>query len=157
MDLRPDLLPPPVSPARLHALCREIGRIAELVGDRGREAEAEAAVAAFNEATGHRYGPLDFAEYDAARGLEEFAREAARPAWPRVPDVTRAELVEIIRRAMADPASPDCDYYLLLLDTNVVHPHADDLLFHPPAGLVDGVASAEDLVDAMLSYRPISL
>ncbi|WP_409237002.1 hypothetical protein [Streptomyces sp. PA5.6] len=157
MDLRPELLPPPVSPERLEAMCREIRRIAELVGDGDSREEADAAVAAFNETTGHRYAPLDFVEYDAARDLEEFAREAARPAWPRVPDVTRDELVEIVRRLMADPASPDCGYYELLLDTNVAHPSAGDLIFHPPTGLGDGIATAEDLVDAMLGYRPISL
>ncbi|MFI7317699.1 hypothetical protein [Streptomyces venezuelae] len=157
MDLRPELQPPPVPPERLDALCREIRRIAELVSDGAGKAEADAAVAAFNEATGHRYDPLDFAEYDTCRDLEEFAREAARPAWPRVPDVTRDELVEIVRRVVADPASPDRDYYELLLDTNVVHPHASDLISHPPAGLEDGVATPEDVVDALLSYRPISL
>ncbi|MFK4067647.1 hypothetical protein [Streptomyces sp. NPDC029674] len=148
MDLRPELLPPPVPPRRLAALSREIERVAALVldGDGGE------AVTAFNAATGHRYGPLDFVEYEGWRSLEEFAREAARPAWPRVPDATRDELVEIVRRVLADPGSTDCEYYLLLLAANVPHPRARDLVL---AG--DGAGAAARVVDELLNYRAISL
>ncbi|MFE0629787.1 bacteriocin immunity protein [Streptomyces sp. NPDC058864] len=152
MDLRAELLPPPVTPERLAEVAREIERIAGLTGC--GEA-AEKAVAAFNERTGHDYRPSDFARYDASRGLEEFAREAARPARPRVADITREELVEIVRRVDADPAGEDTDYYLLLFDCNTPHPRACDLLFHPPAGLED--APPGRVVDAALAYRPIAL
>ncbi|MEU4094405.1 bacteriocin immunity protein [Streptomyces sp. NPDC026673] len=152
MDLRPELLPPPVDPERLTQVAREIERIADLAGSGG---PAEEAVAAFNERTGHTYLPSDFAWYHASRGLEEFAREAARPARPRVADVTREELVEIVRRITADPAGEDADYYLLLFDCNTLHPRACDLIFRPPAGLED--ASPGRIVDAALAYRPIAL
>ncbi|MEU1620652.1 bacteriocin immunity protein [Streptomyces sp. NPDC005722] len=152
MDLRAELLPPPVSPQRLAELAREIERVAHLAGS-GRPFDE--AVAAFNQRTGHAYLPSDFPWYDAARGLKEFAREAARPARPRVPDVTREELVEIVRRVTADPAGEDTDYYLLLFQSNTLHPRACDLVFHPPAGLED--ASPEQIVDAALAYRPIAL
>ncbi|MFF3160089.1 hypothetical protein [Streptomyces sp. NPDC057910] len=86
MDLRPELLPPSVSRQRLDALCAEVERIADLLETR-REAAGEAIVA-FNGMTGHDYEALDFAEYDGSRSLEEFAREAARPARPVVADIT---------------------------------------------------------------------
>jgi hypothetical protein len=151
VDLRPELLPPPVSPERLEELGLEIDRIADLVAVCPEEA-AEA-VRVFNEATGHDYGVLDFAEYWGARGVEEFAREAARPARPVVADITRDELVEVVRRVMA--ADPEIDHYLLLLGTNVLHPGVDSLIFHPPEALAE--ASAEQIVDEALKYRPIAL
>ncbi|MFJ5924522.1 bacteriocin immunity protein [Kitasatospora sp. NPDC092948] len=154
MDLRPELLPPPVSRERLAELCREIERIADLAM---KHPEAvDEAVAAFNAMTGHDYGALCFAEYDGSRSLEDFAREAARPARPQVSDITRDELVEVVRRLLEDPPDSDnSDYYLRLLEANVSHPRVSDLLFHPPAELRN--ASAERIVEAALRYRPIAL
>ncbi|MFJ8802849.1 hypothetical protein [Streptomyces sp. NPDC102487] len=151
MDLRPELLPPPVSRQRLGELCAEVERIADLLETR-REAAGEA-IEAFNAITGHDYVALDFAEYDGSRSLEEFAREAARPARPVVADVTRGELVEIVRRLLT--VSPESDYYLRLLEANVSHPGVSDLVFHPSDDLRG--ASAEQIVDEALKYRPIAL
>ncbi|MEV5011438.1 hypothetical protein [Streptomyces sp. NPDC055692] len=132
MDLRPELLPPPVSRQRLDELCAEVERIADLL--EARPEEADEAIAAFNAMTGHDYEALDFAEYYGSRSLEEFAREAARPARPVVADITRDELVEIVRRLLkADPESDD--YYLRLLEANVSHPGVSDLVFHPSDAL----------------------
>ncbi|MFJ9523660.1 hypothetical protein ACIRPK_36205 [Kitasatospora sp. NPDC101801] len=151
MDLRAELLPPSVSRQRLDELSREIERIAEvvLVGDESVDDE----IKAFNAKTGHDYVALNFAEYDSSRSLGEFALEAARPARPRIADVTTDELVEVVRRILA--GDPECDYYLRLLEANVPHPRVSDLIFHPPVELRDG--SAEQIVDEALSYRPIAL
>ncbi|MCM1976043.1 hypothetical protein [Streptomyces sp. G1] len=151
MDLRPELLPPPVSRQRLGELCAEVARIADLLAARP-EAAGEA-ITAFNAMTGHDYLALDFAEYDGSRSLEEFAREAARPARPVVAGITRDELAEIVRRLLT--ASPESDYYLRLLEANVSHPRVSDLVFHP-SGKLHG-ASAEQIVDEALKYRPIVL
>ncbi|MFD5124660.1 bacteriocin immunity protein [Streptomyces sp. NPDC058385] len=151
VDLRPELLPPPVSRQRLDELCSEIERIADLLASR-REAANEA-IAAFNAMTGHDYEALDFAEYDGSRNLEEFAREAARPARSVVSDLTREELVEIVRRLLT--ASPESDHYLRLLEMNVSHPRVSDLIFHPSDDLKD--ASAAEILDEALKYRPIVL
>jgi hypothetical protein len=72
---------------------------------------------------------------------------------PRVPGITRDELAEIVRRLQA--ADPETDYYLRLLEANVAHPGVSDLIYHPPAELRQ--ASAEQIVDTALSYRPIAL
>ncbi|KUL47041.1 hypothetical protein [Streptomyces regalis] len=151
VDLRPELLPAPVPQVRLRELISAIERIEHLLHC-GERATAQAAIAGFNEDTGHAYGAYDFLAYSGSRSVEEFAREAARPAYPRVPDITRDELVAIVRRVLE--FGPDDDYHLLLFETNVVHPAASGLIFHPPAGLED--ASAEQIVDAALAHRPIA-
>ncbi|MGW6718095.1 hypothetical protein [Streptomyces sp. NPDC054995] len=151
MDLRPELLPPPVSWQRLGEMCAEVDRIADLLAAHP-EAAGEA-ITAFNAMTGHDYVALDFAEYDGSRSLEEFAREAARPARPVVAGITRDELVEIVRRLLT--ASPESDYYLRLLEANVSHLRVSGLVFHP-SGNLQG-ASAEQIVDEALKYRPIAL
>jgi hypothetical protein len=152
VDLRPELLPAAVPGTRLRELCREIERIEGLL-ERGEQARALTAIGAFNEATGHGYQAYDFLAYSGSRSVEEFALEAARPARPRVPDITRDELIEIVRRALAP--GPDQDYYLLLFETNMKLPGALRLIHHPPAHLAD--ASAEQIVDAALAYRPVTL
>ncbi|WP_329319703.1 bacteriocin immunity protein [Streptomyces sp. NBC_01262] len=151
VDLRSELLPPPVSRQRLEELSCEIDRIADLVA--GRSEDADEAIRAFNTMTGHDYAALDFAEYYGSRSLAEFAKQAARPAHPRVADVTRDELVEVVRRILAD--DPDSDYYVQVLEANVSHPRVSDLVFHPSDDLQD--ASAEEIVDEALKYRPIAL
>lgn len=154
MDLRPELLPPTVDQGRIDEIGAEITRIADLV-HQGLRSDAETAMAVFNANAGRDYGIGDFLEYDGARSLEEFAREAARPAWPHVRDVTRSELVEIVRRLQAGDGDPDSDYFLLLLRANTPHPHVTDLIFYPPPELADADAAA--IVDAALAYHSIAL
>ncbi|MET8780194.1 hypothetical protein [Streptomyces sp. NPDC004589] len=151
MDLRAELTPPQVSRQRLDELCSEILHIADLV--LCGSGSADEGITAFNARTGHNYVALDFAEYDGSRNLVEFALEAARPALPRIADITTDELVEIVRRLLA--SAPESDYYLRLLEANVSHPRVSDLIFHPPAELLD--ASAEQIVDEALKYRLITL
>ncbi|MFG3496856.1 hypothetical protein [Streptomyces sp. NPDC047928] len=151
MDLRPELLPPPVSRQRLEELSCEIDRIAGLLADRSEDADE--AIRTFNTMTGHDYTAYAFTHYWRGRDLEDFARGAARPARPRVADITRDELVEIVRRILA--GDPEIDYYLVLLQANVLHPAVTGLIFHPPDGLQN--AAAEEIVDEALKYRPIAL
>ncbi|MFI5802064.1 hypothetical protein [Streptomyces sp. NPDC051561] len=134
----------------LEEICSEIERIADLIA---RGEPADDAVAAFNGRAGHEYASIDFTEYYGWRDLQDFAREAARPAWPKVPDITRDELAEIVRRVLAN--APEADYYLRPFEVNVAHPQAASLIFHPPAELRD--ASAQAIVDSALSYRAIAL
>src|SRR6266568_258392 len=152
MDLRPELLPPHVDQRRIDEISFEIERIAELVRH-GERAEADQAIPAFNDRAGRDYGIPDFVEYYGWRNLEDFALEAARPAWPKVADITRAELAEIVRRVQA--TDPETEYYLLLLTANLPHPRMSELIFHPPVELQD--ASAEEIVDAALAHRAIAL
>ncbi|UXY33273.1 hypothetical protein [Streptomyces albidocamelliae] len=85
MDLRPESLPPPVSRQRLEELLAELERIGDPLETRPKAAGE--AIEAFNAMTGHDYTALNFAEYWGSRSLEEFGREAARPARPLVADL----------------------------------------------------------------------
>lgn len=140
-----------MSRQRLKELCAEVERIAELLA--ARPEVAGEAIQAFNAMTGHDYVALDFADYDGSRSLEEVAREAARPARPVVADITRGELIEIVRRLLT--ASAESDYYLRLLEANLSHPRVSDLIFHPSDILQD--PSPDQIVDEALKYRPIAL
>lgn len=151
VDLRPELAPPPVSQQRLDELCCEIERIADLVTS--WSPSADEAIMAFNTKTGHDYVALDFAEYDASRSLVEFVTEAVRPTRPQVAEITRNELIEMVHRIRT--GCPAADYYLRLLEANVPHPRVSDLIFHPRAELRD--ATAEQIVDEIMGYRPIAL
>ncbi|GAA2427350.1 hypothetical protein GCM10010191_45340 [Actinomadura vinacea] len=147
MELRPELLPPRVSARHIEDLGREIDRIAALRGD-----DARAAMAAFQQATGHDYG--EFFEYWGAESREAAATRAARPRHPRVPDITRDELVEIVHRIRTCPP-PDQDWYVLVLKTNTIHPAPTDLIFWPSPELES--ASSEEIVDVLLNHRPTAL
>ncbi|GHF53453.1 hypothetical protein GCM10010218_38680 [Streptomyces mashuensis] len=151
LDLRAELLPPPVSRERLDELCREIERIAELVLAGAESADAE--ISAFNATTGHTYSASDFAEYDGSQNLISFATTAARPPRAPVAGLTRDELVGIVRKLLAGDA--ESDHWLRLLEAHVPHPRVSDLIFHPPSGPRD--PSAERIVDEALAYRPIAL
>ncbi|MFF5233216.1 hypothetical protein [Dactylosporangium sp. NPDC000521] len=150
MQLRPELSPPVIPSDRINDLCAAIHSIEELL-ESGADASAE--IAAFNEDTRHTYEPYHFMTYWSSRNVEDFALEAARPAWPKVPDVSREELVEIVRRIQSMDA--DTNYYLLLLETNTVRPGVSDLIHWPPPELVD--APPEAIVDEALRYRPVAL
>ncbi|GAA1577566.1 hypothetical protein GCM10009827_119220 [Dactylosporangium maewongense] len=152
MELRPELSPPVIPSTRIEQLCAAIHTVVELL-ESGADARAD--IAAFNEDTGHTYEPYDFMTYGSWRNIEEFALEAARPAWPKVPDVSREELVEIVRRIQIQAMDDDRDYYLLVLETNTVRPGVSDLIHWPPPHLVG--ASAEAIVDEALRYRPTAL
>jgi hypothetical protein len=81
MELRAELCPPMVAPWRIAELCAAIETIAGLL-EQG--ASADAAIAAFNAATGHDYAAEHFLTYRATRDLEDFALEAARPRTAEV-------------------------------------------------------------------------
>ncbi|RLK23781.1 hypothetical protein DER29_1657 [Micromonospora sp. M71_S20] len=150
MTMRPELYPPVVGPQRITELCAAIETIARLL-ERGESANS--AISRFNAETGHDYDADHFLTYWTSRNVEDFALEAARPARPKVANINRDELIEIVRRIQA--ADDDIDYYVLLLATNILHPRVTDLIFWPPPELVD--ASPAAIVDAALNYRPIGL
>ena len=147
MELRPELLPPTIAAERLAELAGEIERIGDLLS---RGEPAAGAIEDFNRATGHNYAAHDFTDYLDWRTLDEFAVEAARPAYPRVADITRAELAEIVRRIQS--ADPETDYYSRVLDASVNHPNWGNLVFHTP-----DLDDPEQIADEILAYRPIAL
>ena len=145
MELRPALLPPSVPSERLAELSRQADRIVGLL-DRGEPVERE--IAAFNAATGHACDRADFAAFAGAEDAEDFVLRALLPPPPRLPDITRAELIEIVRRIREHAG--ETDHYLALFAANVPHPAAGDLIFWPPPHLAN--ASDAEIVDAALTH-----
>jgi hypothetical protein len=149
VELGDALVRRPVTPERWVAIRKAILRIEELA-DRGDDATA--AVEALNETTGHSFGLDDFRYSCGAPEREALIERACTPPPVRLLDVTRDELVEIVRRILADPTD---DGYIQAFERNTVMPGASGLIFHPPPELRD--ATAEEIVDAALAYRPIAL
>jgi hypothetical protein len=147
----PDALrrPRPVTPERRVAFREAILHIEELV-DRGEDATA--AIQTLNETTGHSFGLDDLRYHCGAPDREELVERACVPSPVRLRDVTREQLVEIVRHILADPTD---DWYIAAFERNTVMPGASDLIFYPPPELRD--ATAEEIVDAALAYRPIAL
>ncbi|MFF4893583.1 hypothetical protein [Micromonospora chersina] len=149
MELRDALRRRPVTPERRVAIGEAILQIEELV-DRGEDATA--AIETLNETTGHSFGLDDFHNHCGAPDREQLVEWACAPPPVRLPEVTRDELVEIVRRILARPTD---DWYIAAFERNTVMPGASDLIFYPPPELRD--ATAEEIVDAALAYRPIAL
>ncbi|MEU4222070.1 hypothetical protein [Actinoplanes sp. NPDC026623] len=149
MELRDALRRRPVTPERRIAVGAAVLRIEQLVS---RGEDATAAIETLNETTGHSFGVDDFHHHCGAPGREELVEWACAPPPVRLPDVTRDELVEIVRRILADPAD---DWYIAAFELNTVMPGASGLIFNPLSGLGD--ATADVIVDAALAYRPIAL
>ncbi|GAA2501368.1 hypothetical protein [Winogradskya humida] len=138
MELRAELCEPEIAPERLAEVCAAVERIEEL---HWRGEPTEAAIAAFNADTGYDLDLYAFLSYSSSGPVEEFARGLLWPAWPKVPDITRDELIEIVGRALTNP------FYLHVLEVNVTH----------PAPVLRDDATPEEIVDEILSYRPFAL
>jgi len=111
------------------------------------------AIVEFNAFTGRQFNAEDFVVGVEARDLHGFAIEAALPLPARFAEISREELIWLVEQVML--GTGDSDYYLGLLEANVLHPNASGLIFWPPPHLMN--ATAEQIVDEILRYRPIAL
>jgi hypothetical protein len=50
---------------------------------------------------------------------------------PHVPDLTRDELIDVVRLILEQPPTPRTDYYLQLFCRNVPHSAPSDLICYP--------------------------
>jgi hypothetical protein len=128
MELRPELIPVSITDARRDAVRDRIRRI-ESALDAGENTDG--LIREFNEFTGREYSEDMFRNYWRSIDLEDFVRQAARPRPIPVPGVTRAELVEVVRRAMPQNGDPDYEAYMEIFDANVPLPCASGLIFWP--------------------------
>ncbi|MFD4032429.1 bacteriocin immunity protein [Streptomyces sp. NPDC058637] len=73
------------------------------------------------------------------------------------PDLTRDQLVELVRKIMADHGTEEeVDRLVELLEASVPHPRVLNLIYHPDIeGFTDGL-TAEEVVDTALSYTPLA-
>lgn len=126
-DLRPELLP-------LKHDAQWIERLATLAAqiDGARPGEWEDHLPEFNRLAGTQ---LEFHDFQGIYGAEEHIEWVRRMVNGKsvrpVADVTREELIEVVRRAMPQNGHPDAEAYLAIFDANVSRPKASNLIFYP--------------------------
>jgi hypothetical protein len=110
-------------------------------------------IATFNAATGQQ---LDLAAFHAAwegSGTQVLVEASLRPAPQRVPDITDAELVDIITYLVKGHGSlGEQSYWLAFLDRNLPHPAISNLIYRQ----FDEPTPAQILAEAK-AYKSIQL
>ncbi len=129
MELRPELLPPKLDQALMLRLSELADRL-----DGPSDEQDEADLVEFNQLAGTSLSADEFQGIYEAMSHKDWVRcllwsEQIEP----VPDVTRDELIEVIRRAKPEGGYFDeHEAYMMIFDTNVVRESASALLFYPP-------------------------
>ena len=150
MAVRPELYKPDTD----HDRVARIAVMTESILERIEAGEPSCdAIAEFNAFTGRQFTAEDFLLGVEARELHGFAVEAALPRPRRFDDISREELIWLVEQVML--GNGDSEYYLGLIEANVLHPNASGLIFWPPPHLMN--ATAQQIVDELLTYRPIAL
>ena len=127
MSLRPSLILKKPDSARIDEIRAMAERIVHSI-DQGGDPKED--IATIRELTGRDYDFEYFRTLYSHSSIEEFAEEASLPVPRKVPDITKDELIEIIRLAK-EYRMPDMTYYCQLFDANVPLPGASNLLFYP--------------------------
>ena len=128
MDLRPELQPPQLDECL-------VDRLADLAAsiDGARPGEWEEQLEEFNRLAGTA---IPFEHFQGIYGGEDHADWVRRLLYGQqiksASDVTREELIEVVRRAMPQNGHPKMDAYMAILDANASRSGASDLIFYPP-------------------------
>lgn len=126
MELRPELMPPALDEALVARLAK---LAAQLDGDPDEDMRAE-----FNRLAGT---DIPTQEFQGIYGGEDHKDYVRRVLYYRLikpaPGVTRAELAEVVRRAMPQNESfHQHEAYMAVFDANVPLEGASNLIFYPP-------------------------
>ena len=130
MVLRRDLLPPQLDEAQVARLAV----LADEIDDAhpAHWQQTDAALAEFNRLA---QTELSFDDFQGIYGAEKHETWVRRLLNRRIirptPDVTRDELVEVIRRAMPQHGDPDYEAYMAIFDANVPMAKASNMIFYP--------------------------
>ena len=154
--LRPELHPP-----ERDARCEKVVERAFRALEERHAPDAE--LRELEAVVGRRIGVEELHEWFESMSPAEVADQLTVPGDPRVDDLTRAELTEIVRRLM--PADELYDpnheaYWTALFEANVPRPGAAALVYHPPDDDADARGwdpTPEQVVELALSYRAIEL
>ena len=158
MKLRSDLRPVPVSQATKEALAEHILLIERAISEHSPKVLFY--IRTFSAFTGRDYDYQWFKSFRDTVTLDEFIMEACQPLPKRHADITREELIEIVRRALPGDVSFDSEnaaFYVELFEANVNMRNAGDLLYFPPIWenqQVDWNPTAAEIVDIALSFLP---
>lgn len=128
MDLRPELQPPKLDEDLVSRLTDLAAKI-----DGARLGEGDDWVAEFNRLA---QTDIPFEHFQGIYGGEDHIDWVRRVLNSRVitpvRDVSRDELIEIVRRAMPQNRHPDAEAYMAIFDANVPRSKASNLIFYPP-------------------------
>lgn len=124
MELRPELTPPELDESL-------VARLAELADDLDGNPD-DAKLAEFNQLAGT---DIPMEEFQGIYGGEDHAMYVRRVLYQQIkptPGITRAELIEIVRRAMPQNGFIDVhEAYMALFDANVPLDGASNLIYYP--------------------------
>ena len=128
VDLRPELMPPALDEAKVRRLAKLAARL-----DGAKPGQWEEDLAEFNRLAGTTFSRADF---QGIYGGEEHDTWVRRVLYARcnslAANVTLAELVEVVRRAMPQNGYADYEAYIAIFDANLPLPGASNLIFYPP-------------------------
>jgi hypothetical protein len=150
MHVRQSILPPPLDDGMVQQLTDLANQI---IDDMNAGQDPAPLIAAFNAAAGQQ---LDVAAFHAAwegSGTQVLVETSLRLAPQRIPDITDAELLEIITYLMDGHGSvSEQSYWLEFLDRNLPHPAISNLIYRR----FNELTPAQILAEAQ-AYKPIQL
>lgn len=127
MELRPALMPPALDEIKVQYLAKLAARL-----DGENPGCWEEDLAEFNRVAETALPIEDFQGIYGAEEHETWVRRLLfKTAIHPGSDVTRSELVEVVRRAMSVNGFPDSVAYMEIFDANVPLPGASNLIFYP--------------------------
>jgi hypothetical protein len=149
-------MPPALDEAKVRRLGKLAARLDGAYYGGANPAVWEDDLAEFNRMAGTA---LPIQEFQGIYGAEEHEEWVRRLLYTQslVPaDVSREEMVEIVKRALPENDSPDCDFYLELFLVNCKHPAGSDLIFWPnlvPELPLDREPTAEEIAELAIGGR----
>jgi hypothetical protein len=153
MELRAELMPPILDESKVARLAKLAGRI-----DGACPGQWEDELEEFNRLACTSLKFLDFQGIYGGMDHETWVRcVLAEPAQKRIPDITRDELLELIRRAStAENEEHESQFWLGLLEANLPDSRISDLIFWPGEYFGDGnnsrELSPEQILDLALKH-----
>lgn len=165
MNLRPELCSPLLDEALVARLCW----LAENLDGRRNDAQSALWLNEFNGKANTQLDWFDFQEIYGGMNHSEWVKMVlSAPHQKLVPDVSRDELIEIVRRiSVGEGAESDTHFYVGLLQANLPGVQISDLIFYPELFFNDKSyahreMTPEEIVDAALlaqanAPKPIEL
>jgi hypothetical protein len=148
VELRTELTPPVLDATQL-------ARLTELAAalDGAMPGQWDDNLAEFNGLAGCALPIQEFQGIYEAENHEDWVRRLLYRRSLVATDVTRDEMVEIVRRATPGNGTPDYDFYLELFVVNCKHPAGSNLIFWPnlvPELPQDREPTSEEIADAAI-------
>src|SRR5215469_10848208 len=147
LELRPELMPPTLDEER-------VARLAQLADhiDGALPGQWEKELAEFNAEAGTDLEFLDFQGIYGGQDHETWVRKVVAASHQRrLPDISHAELVELVRRVMeANGKEHEIDFWLGMLALNIPDPRVSDLIYWSGEYFGDGNNARELLPEQVI-------